>query len=690
MGKQRLLISITLIVFGIIGAMPVQADFGPEVRISSVRGPSIFPRLAVSSGVVHVVWVEYLNSAADPEIYYSRSSDSGASWSAPINLSNAPNWPDTLPLVTANGGDIYVAWTTDPVQGEIYFRRSTDGGGSWQSPIQLSASTSGYSRATDLWIDRTNNLHLAYYDNRHGNYGHVFHRMSCDRGQSWTPEQSLTGGDGVVDNEYPRIAQLPSGRLYVVFRSTRAGRPQGGWPPFSLFGIRSISVGCPGGANWFYPAQALSSTYPEEFANTYSPTLLTLSDGRLGLIYWDRKQGNNIVFRRGAPEGQGWEPPVGVANFPFNQPEADGNVEAMAPSLAQLAGSRLYAAFQQTTATVEGFAVGPVLYASSADGAIWTTATRVPTHNQTMHPRMVQDGGRLHFVWADFRHSAEGSIGAEIYYRNFASGATPPVTPPSVTPVLTPAMTNLVKHYYQNILKRPADAGGLDYWQTEILRLQGLGIDIQEAFRVMAGWFFTSTEYRSKQTNDTQYITDLYQTFFNRAPDAGGLGYWGGQLGAGLPRRVLLFTFLFSSEFSSYMQGLLGNTTSRGEVNVVVDFYRGFLNRLPDSSGFSHWLSRFRAAQCQGTAAINAEVSGISQQYLSSAEYIGRQRDNTGYVADLYYAFLRRGGDLSGFNYWLTQLNSGARNREQVRQDFAQSSEFQLRVQEIVRAGCIK
>lgn len=689
MGKQRLLIIVGAILCGILGMMPAQADFGPEVRISSIRGPSIFPRLAVANGVVHVVWVEYLNSAADPEIYYSRSSDNGASWIAPINLSNTPNRPDTLPLIASSGSDIYVTWTTDPVNGEIYFRHSADGGGSWQSERQLSASTSGYSRATDLWIDRTNNLHLVYYDNRHSNYGHIFHRMSCDRGQSWTPEKSLTESDGVVDNEYPRIGQLPSGRLYVVFRSTRAGRPQGGWPPFSLFGVRSISAGCPGGASWFYPAQALSSTYPEEFANTYSPTVLTLSDSRLGLIYWDRKQGNNIVFRRGAPEGQGWESPVGVANFPFSQPEADGNVEAMAPSLAELPGSRLYAAFQQTTATVEGFAVGPVLYASSADGKTWTTATRVPTQNQTMHPRMIQDSSRLHFVWADFRHSAEGSLGAEIYYRNFASTSVPPIVPP-VTPIITPAMTNLVKHYYQAIFKRPADAGGLDYWHTEILRLQGLGIDIQEAFRVMAGWFFTSTEYLGKNPSDTQYVTDLYLTFFNRAPDSSGLGYWSGQLGAGLPRSVLLFAFLFSPEFGSYMQGLIGNTASRGEINAVVDFYRGFLNRLPDSSGFNYWLGRFRTAQCQGAAAINTEVNDISRQYLVSAEYIGRQRDNSGYVADLYYAFLRRGGDLGGFNYWVTQLNSGSRSREQVRQDFAQSPEFQSRVQQIISAGCIK
>lgn len=671
--KKLLLIVGSVLILA--GAWSARADFGPEVRLSTIKGPSVFPRLAAANGVLHVAWTEYPDAGADAEIFYSRSPDNGLTWTAPINLSGAASRPDTLPLVAAAGSNVYVAWTSDPVTGEVFFRRSADGGGTWQPVVQLSASTGGYSRATDLWVDRSGNLHLAYYDNRGVGYGQAFHRMSCDAGQSWTPEQNLTQNDGVVDNEYPRIGQLPSGGLYLVFRSTRSGRPQGGWPPFTLFGVRSRSAGCPAGASWFYPAQALSSTYPEEFAQAYSPSLTTLSDGRLGLVYWDRKRGNNVTFRRGAPEGQGWEAPVEITNFPFTQPEADGNVESMAPSLADVPGSGLYAAFQQTTGAVEGFSVGPALYSGSADGVNWTTPAQVATRTDTMHPRMVQANGRLHFVWADFRHSAQGSFGAEIYYRN-------------LTLTSSSAVTDLILHYYQAILNRSADAGGLAFWQGEIARSQSLGIDIQEAFRVMAGWFFNSPEYLTKNTGNTQFLTDLYRTFFNRDPDSGGLSYWNGQLSAGLPRGVVLFAFLFSSEFGSYMQNLLGDTSSRGEVYAVVDFYRGFLNRLPDSNGFNYWLGRFRAAQCQGAAAINAEVDSISSQFLASAEYANRNRSNSDFVADQYYAFLRRGGDLNGFNYWVSQLNTGARSRDQIRRDFIQSPEFQSRVQQIIGAGC--
>jgi hypothetical protein len=57
-------------------------------------------------------------------------------------------------------------------------------------------------------------------------------------------------------------------------------------------------------------------------------------------------------------------------------------------------------------------------------------------------------------------------------------------------------------------------------------------------------------------------------------------------------------------------------------------------------------------------------------------------------VGDLYNAFLRRGGDLTGVQFWITETASGARTREQVRMAFRDSAEFQARVNAIIQAGC--
>jgi hypothetical protein len=123
---------------------------------------------------------------------------------------------------------------------------------------------------------------------------------------------------------------------------------------------------------------------------------------------------------------------------------------------------------------------------------------------------------------------------------------------------------------------------------------------VNEAWYAMAQAFYFSAEYLAFNRSNSEFVTDLYTSFYNRAPDGGGLAFWTGELDAGLPREVLLAGFMFSPEFQAFTQAIFGNTTARAEVEAVGDFYRGFLARLPDDGGFGYWVGRFRTAQCQG------------------------------------------------------------------------------------------
>jgi hypothetical protein len=72
---------------------------------------------------------------------------------------------------------------------------------------------------------------------------------------------------------------------------------------------------------------------------------------------------------------------------------------------------------------------------------------------------------------------------------------------------------------------------------------------------------------------------------------------------------------------------------------------------------------------------------------LNSAEYQGRNRTNSQFVDDMYNTFLRRGGDLAGVNFWIGQLATSS--RDQIRQQFKLSPEFQGRVNAILAQGCL-
>jgi hypothetical protein len=246
---------------------------------------------------------------------------------------------------------------------------------------------------------------------------------------------------------------------------------------------------------------------------------------------------------------------------------------------------------------------------------------------------------------------------------------------------------NLVTMYYNNILGRAPDEAGLDNWLSEIERITSLGIDIKEGFIALAKLFFNSTEYLLRNATNQQYVTDLYVTFLNRTPDAAGLASWVHRLSQGLTRDMLISEFANSAEFELYLDGIFVTGGTRPENNLVNDFYRGILNRLPDSAGFNYWLGQMRTAQCSGSAQQIRDLSyQLSLLFIQSTEYGLRNRSDSQFIEDLYNAILRRGGDPAGFVGWVNALRT--QTRTQVLQAFTSCAEFQFRVTEVINAGC--
>ena len=247
---------------------------------------------------------------------------------------------------------------------------------------------------------------------------------------------------------------------------------------------------------------------------------------------------------------------------------------------------------------------------------------------------------------------------------------------------------SLVTHYYRSILRRAPDTEGKAFWEAEAVRVAALGANVNETWYAMAISFFGSAEYAAFARDDAGFVEDLYVTFFNRPSDDAGRAWWTGQLAAGMPREVVLAGFTFSPEFAAFAQQLFGVTTVRKEIDTVVDFYRGIMSRLPDDAGFTAWLTAFRTAQCQGSPYVTTQSVAISAGFTTSAEYIARARTDAQYVGDLYNAFLRRGGDLEGVLFWINEISSGRRTRDQVRDAFVASPEFSGRVAAMVAEGC--
>jgi hypothetical protein len=252
----------------------------------------------------------------------------------------------------------------------------------------------------------------------------------------------------------------------------------------------------------------------------------------------------------------------------------------------------------------------------------------------------------------------------------------------------TSSVIDLVTEYYNNILDRPPEPGGAEWWTAEIERIVSLGIDIKEGFIAVGKAFFNSTEYLSKGKTGTDYVLDLYKAFLSRTPSQPEIDFHLGYMAQGVSRNEVLNNFIFSPEFIAYVEGIFGMSTVRPENNLVNDFYRGILSRLPDTVGFNYWLGQMRAAQCAGSA---QQIRDLAHQealgFIQSTEYIAMGRTNGQYVEDLYDAVLRRAAEPNGLAFWLDYLST--HTREQALQGFTDSNEFKTRVQAVIDAGCL-
>jgi hypothetical protein len=168
------------------------ATWKTKVNLSNAPDYSdSFPKLAVSGSNVYVVWFGSESVfTGDSDIFIRRSTDNGATWKPIVPLSNSGSAGHTH--VSASGSNVYVAWEdreTASSDSDIFFRRSTDSGASWKSIVNLSNSD-GESRVP-LLAATGNNVYLVWEDSKE-----TYFKRSTDGGATWKATKNLSNNEG--------------------------------------------------------------------------------------------------------------------------------------------------------------------------------------------------------------------------------------------------------------------------------------------------------------------------------------------------------------------------------------------------------------------------------------------------------------------------------------------------------------
>lgn len=245
-------------------------SFGVPLHVTHNIGNSGIPKLFADGTQVYLTWED--NSHGDYEVFLSKSSDSGASFHVPVDISTTTGQSGT-PEVIVSGNNLYAVWM-DNTSGnyDIFFTKSTDGGNTFVKPINISSlkGDSGYPQFT-VW---KNNIYVTWTQTMSGINYDVFFAKSTDNGDTFDKPVNLSNNFG--PSGWPKIAS--DGNVYVSWVDSTPGK-------FDILITKSTDGGVT-----FENATNLSNSKKESYEND-----MTASNNTVYVVWQEGQSGNHTV-----------------------------------------------------------------------------------------------------------------------------------------------------------------------------------------------------------------------------------------------------------------------------------------------------------------------------------------------------------------------------------------------------------
>jgi hypothetical protein len=349
-----------------------------ETRLSYDLGHSGFPDVARAGDAVHVVWQD--RRAGRAEIYYRRSLDGGATWDAARVLASGAGDAE-MPHVAALGSQVVVVWADSRANRngrafDVYAVQSGDGGGTFSAAAPLSA---GVPRLVDANEADTDELRP-------------------------------------VQNVRPDVAIDPETQdVHVVWMGNQDGA-------YAVYYRRSLD----GGAS-FLPELRLSTNAAYEGVELQFPPAplerlkqtpaavnpaIAVRGGRVVVVWQDDRNdptplripypdGWDVVVRTSADRGATFAAENPITNNASPETDQDAWRADRNPDVALDAVGHVHVAWQRRPLRAAG-TLG-IYYARSLDGGTSFDAP-VPVSSgvsQANGPRLSVGGAALHLVWSE-------------------------------------------------------------------------------------------------------------------------------------------------------------------------------------------------------------------------------------------------------------------------------------------------
>jgi hypothetical protein len=251
-------------------------------RLTKNAGDAYGPSIAVSGSNIYVVWMD--NTRGNYEIYYKHSTDNGVTWGKTKRLTKNAGLSG-FPSISVSGVNIHVVWSDDtPGHHEIYYKRSTNNGVSWEKTKRLTRNA-GVSYVPSIAVSG-GNIHVVWSDETPGNYD-IYYRCSTDNGTTWSKQKHLTKNAG--DSDVPAMA-LFGNSVHVVWSDSTPVNQE-------IYYKRSTN----NGVSW-----EKTKRLTRNAGNSFVPAM-AVSGSKIHIVWFDDTPGNGeIYYKRSKDNGATW------------------------------------------------------------------------------------------------------------------------------------------------------------------------------------------------------------------------------------------------------------------------------------------------------------------------------------------------------------------------------------------------
>ncbi|HEY9732002.1 MAG TPA: sialidase family protein [Drouetiella sp.] len=191
-----------------------------RIHVSQTLAVSTRPRIAFEkSGAIDVVWTDTAYGENNPDIFFSRSTDDGTSWSRPINISHTPGASRDPELAIGTDGKIHVLFVETPAADlatrDIYYTNSTDGGKTWTDEHHLEniSNTKSDSSEPTLAISTDGTLHAAWKEENASSIDRPQILYSYRNANGWQP--AINVSRSLKYSYHPVIACGADGNVFI-------------------------------------------------------------------------------------------------------------------------------------------------------------------------------------------------------------------------------------------------------------------------------------------------------------------------------------------------------------------------------------------------------------------------------------------------------------------------------------------